>query len=223
MVVVRENQEDYNKIMQNEKCKICRRLGTKLFLKGEKCFLPKCAIVRKPYSPGQKGKKQQRTFSEYKKELKEKQKLKNWYCLREKQFRKYVKNALQVRGKVDDVSIILIQILESRLDNVIFRLGLASSRVSARQLISHGHILVNNKPVNIASFLVKKGDVISVKPTSIKKGIFRTIFSNLKKYNCPSWLKLSAEKLEGSVLDVSNLKEAAPPAEISSIFEHYSR
>lgn len=209
--------------MKNEKCKICRSLGVKLFLKGEKCFLPKCTMIRKPYLPGQKGKKPQRSFSEYKKELKEKQKLKNWYFLKENQFRKYADKALRARGKVDDASALLIQVLESRLDNVIFRLGFAKSRLLARQLVSHGHILVNNKSVNIPSFLVKKGDLISLKPSSAKKTIFTNLSSALKKQDSPSWLKLSAEKLEAEVLGVSNLKEAAPPVEVSSIFEHYSR
>ena len=222
MVVGRQNQEDY-KIMQNIKCKICRRRGVKLFLKGERCFLPKCSMIKKPYLPGQKGKKRQRPLSEYAKELQEKQKLKNWYCLSEKQFYQYVKKILQLRGRVEDAAAALIQILENRLDNVVFRLGLAPSRVSAKQIISHGHVLVNNKSVNISSFLVKKGDLIAIKPLSMKKNIFQNLSSTLKKYNTPSWLKLSAEKLEGKVLDVANLEEAAPPAEISSIFEHYSR
>ena len=212
--------------MKNSKCKICRRLGVKLFLKGEKCFLPKCSMVRKPYPPGQKGKRRRKSFSDeggYGKELKEKQKLKNWYFLKERQFQKYVKEALRVRGKVEDASAVLVQILESRLDNIVFRLGFVSSRALARQIISHGHILVNNRPVNIASFLVKKGDKISIKSSSAKKNIFRTLPSILKKYKSPSWLELSVEKLEGKVLEVPNLEEAGLHVEISSIFEHYSR
>jgi len=209
--------------MQNIKCKICRRLGMKLFLKGERCYLPKCAMIKKPYLPGQKSKKRQKALSEYGKELQEKQKLRNWYCLSERQFQKYVKKVLQLRGRVENASNTLIQILESRLDNIVFRLGFASSRVSAKQIISHGHVLVNNKPVNIASFLVKKEDLITIKPSSMKKNIFKNLSLSLKKHNTASWLRLSADKIEGKILDVSNLEEAAPPAEISSIFEHYSR
>lgn len=210
--------------MQNEKCKICRRSGTKLFLKGDRCLSPKCAMIKKSYAPGQRKKKPQRTFSEYGKELREKQKLKNWYSLREKQFRKYVKEALRVRGVgTEDASMVLIKILESRLDNVVFRLGFASSRSSARQIISHSHILVNNKPVNVSSFLVKKDDIISIKPSSIKKNVFQGLSAALKKYNTPTWLQLSAEKLEGRVLGVSSLEEIKPPVEISSIFGHISR
>ncbi len=209
--------------MENSKCKICRRLGVKLFLKGEKCLSAKCSMVRKSYPPGQKGKRRPKALSEYGKELREKQKLKNWYNLKERQFRKYVKKALGARGKVEDASVFLIKTLESRLDNVIFRLGFAPSRSSARQLISHGHILINSRPVNIASFSVKKGDKINIKPSSSKKNIFRNLPSVLKKYNPPPWLSLVAGKLEGKVIGIPNLEEVAPPVEISSIFEYYSR
>ena len=170
-----------------------------------------------------KKKKRRTAISEYGKELREKQKLRNWYNLKERQFRKYVKEALGARGKVEDAAALFIKILESRLDNVVFRLGFVSSRPSARQLISHGHILVNDRLVNIASFSVKKGDKINIKPGSSKKNIFRNLPSVLKKHKPPSWLKLNAQNLEGKVVGVPNLEEAAPPAEISSIFEYYSR
>lgn len=209
--------------MQNSKCKICRRAGVKLFLKGEKCFSPKCPMIRKPYPPGQKKKRRTRALSEYGKELKEKQKLKNWYNLKERQFKKYIKEALKARGKVEDATAELIKVLEKRLDNVVFRLGFASSRPSARQMISHGHFLVNDRAINIPSFSVKKGDKIKIKPNSFKKNIFKNLPQVLKKYKPPSWLEISAKDLEGKVIDKPNLEEAAPPAEISSIFEYYSR
>ena len=209
--------------MKNNKCKICRRLGVKLFLKGEKCSLPKCSMVKKPYPPGQRGKRGRKSFSEYGKELNEKQKLKNWYFLGERQFRKYVEEALRARAKIENASAVLVQTLESRLDNTIFKLGFAGSRALARQIVSHGHILVNDKPVNIPSFLVKKGDKIGIKPSRIEKSIFSKLPSTLKKYKSPSWLELSAEKLEGKVLETPNLEEAGLHVEISSIFEHYSR
>ena len=209
--------------MQNSKCKICRRLGVKLFLKGEKCLSPKCPMVRKPYPPGQKGKRRVRALSEYGKELREKQKLKNWYNLKERQFRKYVKEALEKRAKVEDASTLLIKSLESRLDNVIFRLGITPSRSQARQLISHGHFLVNGKIVNIPSYLVKKGDKIAIKESSGKKIIFQSLPVLLKKYKTPSWLELNVEKLEGKVTGKPSLEEAAPPVEISAVFEYYSR
>lgn len=209
--------------MNDSKCKICRRLGVKLFLRGERCLSPKCPIVRKPYPPGQKGKRRPRPLSEYGKELKEKQKLKNWYNLKERQFKNYAKAALGKRGKVEDAAALLIKTLERRLDNVVFRLGFASSRAAARQMVSHCHILVNEKPINIPSYLVKKGDKIQIKASSAKKGISRSLPLILKKHTPPSWLSLEAEKLEGKVKNLPTIEEAAPPAEISSIFEFYSK
>lgn len=209
--------------MQNLKCKICRRLGVKLFLKGDKCLSPKCPMVKKAYPPGQKGKRRVKSLSEYAKELREKQKLKNWYNLKERQFRKYVKETLEKRGKVEDAATRLIQILESRLDNVVFRLGFASSRRKAKLLISHRHFLVNDKVINIPSYLVKKGDKIKIRPTSHKKTVFQNLSTILKKHETPAWLELNIEKLEGKVVGRSSLEEVAPPVEISSIFEYYSR
>ena len=209
------------------KCKICRRLGTKLFLKGEKCFSPKCPMVRKPYPPG-KRKKRRTSMSEYNRELREKQKLRNWYNLREVQFKNYVKEVLKKRGRGKeeegkDAPTLLIQKLESRLDNIVFRMGFADSRSQARQLVSHGHILVNNKKVNIPSFEVKKGDKISINENSKKKKIFQEIATKLKKKQIPSWLKVDVQKLEGEVKLLPTLEEVAPPVEISMIFEFYSR
>ncbi len=209
--------------MIKNKCKICRQLGVKLFLRGERCLSQKCAIIRKPYSPGMRSKKRRRGFSEYGKELREKQKLKNWYNLDERQFRKYVKEVLKHRGKVADAGVALIKILESRLDNVVFRLGFASSRKAARQMVSHRHFLVNGRPTNIPSYLVKKGDKIKINPGSVKKTSFQKLPSFLKKYNPPSWVKLNIEKLEGEITDSPNIEEALPPAELSTIFEFYSR
>jgi small subunit ribosomal protein S4 len=209
--------------MEDAKCKICRRLGEKLFLKGEKCLTTKCPMVRKPYPPGQKGKRRRRGLSEYGKELREKQKLKNWYNLRERQFRNYVKDILSKRGKVEDAGAQLIQTLERRLDNVVFRLGFTASRKQARQLVSHRHILVNKKIVNIPSFLIKKGDKIKIKPASAKKEIFKHLSTTLKKQTLPGWLNLDIDKLEGEVKALPTIEEAAPPVEVSAIFEFYSR
>ena len=209
--------------MSNDKCKICRRVGEKLFLKGERCLSPKCAMVRKPYAPGQKKKRRRRQLSEYGKELREKQKLKNWYNLRERQFSNYVKEVLKKRSRVENASDQLIQVLERRLDNVVFRLGFASSRNEARQLISHRHLLVNDKPVNFPSFSVKIGDKVKVRPRSLKKGAFRDISTIIKKHTPPSWLSLDVNKLEGEVKSLPTLEEAAPPVEVPTIFEFYSR
>jgi len=213
--------------MPNNKCKICRRLGVKLFLKGEKCLSPKCPMVKKPYPPGQKGKRRVRPLSEYGKELREKQKLKSWYNLAERQFRKYVKEVLTKRGKVEDAATLLIKTLESRLDNVVFRLGFAGSKSQAKQLVSHGHFLVNGKSIDTPSHQVKKGDIISIKPQKItpsyKLGGGQNLQTTLKKYQPPSWLELNVSKLEGKVIAEPSLEEVAPPVEISSIFEYYSR
>lgn len=180
-------------------------------------------MVRRPYAPGQKGKRRLAPLSEFGKQLREIQKLKSWYNLRERQFKKYVKEVLAKRGKVEDLGEILIRLLEKRLDNVIFRLGLATSRSQARQLISHGHFLMNGRSINIPSYQVKKGDVISIKPQKAKKANFQNLKNLLKKHNLPSWLRLDLEKLEAKVVGEPTLQEAAPPVEISSIFEYYSR
>ena len=209
--------------MTDAKCKICRRQGTKLFLKGERCLSPKCTLLKKAYPPGQRSKRRPRNLSEYGTELREKQKLKNWYNLQERQFRQYVKKILKDRSKAEDADVLLIKTLESRLDNVIFRLGFSSSRVASRQMVSHGHFLVNGKPMNIPSFFVKKGDTIQVRPKSTGKALFQKITAVLKKHNPPSWLKLDAEKLEGKVVGQPSLEEAGLAVEISSIFEFYSR
>lgn len=209
--------------MINSKCKICRRLGVKLFLKGEKCFSPKCPMVRKSYPPGKKGKKRARALSEYGKELREKQKLRNWYNLAERQFKNYVKEVLEKRGGSEDTATLLIRKLEKRLDNVVFRLGLAVSRLQARQMIVHGHFIVNGKVVNTPGYLVKKGDKITISQKSGKKTLFQNLPSLLKKHKSPSWLELNGEKIEGKVVGEPSLEEAAPPVEISAIFEFYSR
>lgn len=209
--------------MINKKCKICRRLGVKLFLKGERCLSAKCAMIKRPYPPGQMSKKRRRSSSEYGKELKEKQKLKNWYNLSERQFRKYVKGILEKRGMVEDAGALLLIRLESRFDNVIFQMGIASSRAQSRQLITHEHFLINGKKVNIPSYQVKKGDKISFHPRSNKKTIWQNLSSVLKKHKTPSWIKLDANKLEAEIIHTPNLEEVTPPAEISSIFEFYSK
>jgi len=180
-------------------------------------------MVKRPYPPGQKGKRRKGPPSEFGKESREKQKLKILYNLGEKQFKNYVKKVLAERGKVEDLSAFLIEILESRLDNVIFRLGFAKSRVQARQLVSHNFFLVNGKPVNIPSYRLKKGDVIIVKPQKTKKVILQNLKDLLKKYKTPSWIEIDIGKLEGKVIGEPILEEVAPPVEIPVIFEYYSR
>ena len=148
--------------MENAKCKICRRAGEKVFLKGDKCFSVKCPVTRRPFPPGPKSKKRKRGVSEYGKELREKQKMRFWYGLGEKQFKNYVKDILSKRGKEDN-ELSLIKKLEMRLDNVIFKLGFALSRVQARQMVTHGHFLLNGRKHNIPSSFLKQGDIITLK------------------------------------------------------------
>ncbi|MGD0576962.1 MAG: 30S ribosomal protein S4 [Candidatus Staskawiczbacteria bacterium] len=209
--------------MQHNQCRTCRRLGQKLFLKGERCFSAKCALTRRAYAPGPQKKRRGGAPSEYKKSLEEKQTLKKWYGLSEKQFKKYVKETLEKMGKVDDVSAELIRRLEKRLDNVIFRLGFAKSRIMARQLVSHGYFSINGKPVNIPSYQLEKDDTVSVKENKKAKGVLKELSETLKKQEVPSWLQLNKEKLEAKTIGEPSLDEVKPPAEISLIFEFYSR
>jgi len=212
---------------KDAKCKICRRAGRKLFLKGEKCFSPKCPMIKKAYPPGSIKKRRTRPLSEYGKELREKQKLREWYGLGERQFSRYVKEVLekvhQASSAAENPAEILVRKLENRLDNVVFRLGMAANRTQARQMICHGHFLVNGKPVDIPSFILKKGDKVSIRPNSQKKTIFQNLKQTLKKQQAPSWLKLDKTKIEGEIVGLPTLEETSPPAEISSIFEFYSR
>ena len=187
-------------------------------MKGEKCLSPKCSFIKRPYSPGLKKKRRGGSFSEYAKELREKQKLRGYYGLGERQFRNYVKSVLQRRGQGGDATLILLKKLENRLDNVVFRLGFAKSRKEAKQMVSHGYFLVNGKPVNVSSFAVKKDTVIAFKPAKQEKTIFKNLSSALKNYQAPTWLALDKSKMEGNVIaeptadDVNNV-------DISSIFE----
>ncbi len=209
--------------MQYDQCKTCRRLGQKLFLKGERCFSQKCAMVRRAYAPGPQKKRRGGSASEYKKSLDEKQTLKKWYGLSERQFKRYVKESLEKMGKVENISNELIKKLEERLDNVIFRLGFAKSRAQARQMVSHAYFLVNGKPVNIPSYSVKKGDIISIKPNKNQKPVLKELSAQLKRQEVPSWLSIDKEKLEAKSVGEPNLDEVKPPAEIPLIFEFYSR
>jgi small subunit ribosomal protein S4 len=197
-------------------CRLCRREGEKLFLKGEKCLSPRCPFVRRSYAPGQHG-QYHKKLSDYGKQLREKQKAKRIYGLRETQFKNYYKKASQQSG---DTSELLLSFLERRLDNVVYRLGLANSRKEARQLLSHGHFLVNQKRVNNPSYLTKAKDKITVADKSlIKKSLKR----NLKNIVIPPWLKLDEDKLEGEVLHLPKKEEIETNIDPAYIIEFYSR
>lgn len=208
--------------MRENKCKRCRRLGQKLFLKGEKCLSPKCPMIKRAYPPGQKGKRRISSLSEYGRELREKQRLRLWYNLKEAQFKKYVKAVLEERGR-GEAAENLIKRIESRLDNIIFRLGFANSRERARQLVVHGFFLVNGKKIKSPSYQTKKGDKISLNLPKKKKKITQEMATILKKYQAPSWLQVDKDKIEGEIINYPSLKDISPPAEILSIFEFYSR
>lgn len=194
----------------------------KLSLKAERCFTSKCQVLRRSYPPGRKKKRQKFAASEYSSELREKQRLRNLYQLRERQFKKYIKEALTQRGRTEEATVLLIKNLESRLDNVVFRLGFASSRAQAKLLVSHGHFLVDKKAINVPSFQVKKGQEISLKESSAKKVIFQNLKNILKKQKIPGWLELNIDKLSGRIIKEPFL-EGTLPVEIPAIFEYYSR
>jgi len=180
-------------------------------------------MVRRAFAPGPQKKRRGGAPSEYKKSLVEKQTLKKQYGLSEKQFKRYVLETLGKMGKVDDVSAELIRRLEKRLDNVIFRLGFAKTRAGARQLVSHGFFKINGKSVNIPSYNVEKNDVVALKENKKSKGVFKELAAELKRKEVPVWLSLNKDKLEAKTTGEPTLEEVKPPAEISLIFEFYSR
>jgi small subunit ribosomal protein S4 len=193
-------------------------------LKGDRCLSPKCAMIKSPYSPGEKGKKRSRSgSSEYAKELAEKQKIRNWYNLREKQFSNYVQGVLKKRSLKEDAGTALIKKLELRLDNVVFRLGFSASRKASKQLVGHGHFMVNGRKVDIPSYQVKKGDIISLKPSSLNKTFLKNILPALKKHQGPSWTKFNPDKLQAEIIGEPSLDEASLPGEILAVFEFYSK
>jgi small subunit ribosomal protein S4 len=200
-------------------CRLCRREGEKLFLKGERCYTNKCAISRRAYAPGQHG-QQRKKISEYGIQLREKQKARRFYGVLEKQFRKYFEMAAATKGITGEN---LLRILESRLDNVVYRLGLATSRPEARQLVRHGHFTVNGRKVNIPSYLVKAGDIISVKEKSKNSPKFKAIIDITGSKVIPQWLEFDAENLTGRVVSLPSREEIDLPIKEHLIVELYSK
>ena len=204
---------------KDEQCRICRREGQKLFLKGSRCYTDKCSVTRRNYAPGDHGQGRKK-ISEYGTQLREKQKTKAFYGVGEKQFRKYFEMAENKKGITGEN---LLQILESRLDNVVYRLGFGVSRAQARQFVNHGHFEVNGKKVDIASYLVKAGDVIAVR--EIKKDN-KTIKENLEinaARPVPEWLEKDADKMQGKVLRLASREDVDIPVEEHLIVELYSK
>ncbi|RME46209.1 MAG: 30S ribosomal protein S4 [Chloroflexi bacterium] len=203
-------------------CKLCRREGEKLFLKGERCFTPKCAIEKRGYPPGLHGRRRQfrRRMSDYGLQLREKQKAKRIYGVMERQFRRYFKEALKVKGLTGAT---LLQTLERRLDNVVMRLGFAESRAQARQLVTHGHITVNGRRLNVPSYLVEIGDEIGIRPQSRKNQHFAGLAEVLDPGVVPDWLRLDPQQMTGQVLRFPSREQIQEPINEQLIVEFYSR
>lgn len=204
---------------KDEQCRRCRREGQKLFLKGERCYSDKCSISRRNYAPGQHGQKRAK-LSEYGTQLREKQKTKAYYGVGEKQFRKYFEMASNKKGVTGEN---LLQILESRLDNVVYRLGFGSSRAQARMLVTHGTFEVNGKKVDIASYLVKPGDVIAVREIRKDNGTIKNNIEENASRPVPEWLEKDAEKLSGKVVRLAAREDIDLPVEEHLIVELYSK
>jgi len=203
-------------------CKRCRREGEKLFLKGERCLTPKCAVERRPYPPGLHGRQAQfrRKVSDYGLQLRAKQKAKRVYGVMERQFRRYFREAERRRGLTGTNLLVL---LESRLDNVVYRLGLALSRPQARQLVRHGHFEVNGRKVNIPSYLVQQGDVVAVRPRSRKLMGFKEIALDLEHRAVPDWLSRDEETMSGRVMSMPEREDIDITINEQLIVEYYSR
>ena len=198
-------------------CRLCRREGQKLFLKGERCYGTKCAIEKRNYAPGQHGQSRKK-ISEYGLQLREKQKAKRFYGLLETQFRNLFDKAAKKKGMTGENLVIM---LETRLDNTVFRMGFASSRKEARQLVTHSHFIVNGKKVDIPSYEVKAGDVIKVKEKSTSSPKFKEIKD--MAISVPSWLTVDVEKLEGKVVALPKREDIDTPVAEHLIVELYSK
>ncbi len=202
------------------KCKQCRRVGEKLLLKGERCNTPKCAMVKRNYPPGFHGPKGRKRASEFSTQLNEKQKAKKYYNLLEKQFRLTFEKAGKKTG---DIGVNFLRLLEMRLDNAVYRLGFASSHVEARQIVSHGHITINGRKCDVPSAVVKPGDVIKIKKTSLKNRYFRNLVEKLKTAPTVGWLFLDIKDLSGKVLQEPNKEDLPQNINVQMIIEFYSK
>lgn len=201
-------------------CRLCRREGAKLYLKGERCYTEKCAVDRRSYAPGQHGQARRGKPSEYGIQLREKQKARRIYGVLENQFRRYFREADRRKGITGEN---LLQILESRIDNVVYRMGFALSRAEARQLVRHGHFSVNGRKVSIPSYLVRPGDVIAVRETSKDKGRFKDLAELMRGQGTVDWIEVDREALSGRVLRLPTREEIDVPITEHLIVELYSR
>ncbi len=200
-------------------CKICRREGEKLFLKGDRCYTPKCAVERRAYPPGEHGQKR-RKVSDYALQLREKQKLRRMYGVLERQFRIYCEKAARRRGLTGEV---LLQFLERRLDNLVYRAGFCPSRASARQMVKHGHFLVNGKRVNIPSYLLSVEDVAEAIPKESTRKWIKAVSEAAAQRPIPEWLAVDAENCKATVLRLPKREEIAVTVDESAVVALYSR
>jgi len=204
---------------QKPDCRLCRSEKTKLFLKGNKCLTDKCPLEKRPFAPGQHGRMRKRVLG-YALQLREKQKLKRYYCMSENQFRLFFKRAEKQKGVTGEN---LLVMLERRLDNVVYLMGLAQSRSQARQIVTHGHIRVNNRKVTVPSYLVKEGDIISVKEKLAQKENFRQIVETNKTKTLPGWLQMDWDNYQGRVASLPTRQDITIPVEEHLIVELYSK
>ncbi len=202
-------------------CKLCRREGEKLFLKGARCYTQKCALEKRGYPPGDHGRmRRRRRESDYARQLRAKQRARRIYGVLERQFRRYYRMALKSRGLT---GLTLLQILESRLDNVVYRLGFASSRKQARQLVNHGHFTVNGRRTDIASMLLKPGDVVAVREGSRDTVYFKNLAAEAEARSHPAWLSRDLKTLSGRVERLPERSEIDGSLDEQLIVEYYSR
>jgi small subunit ribosomal protein S4 len=201
-------------------CRLCRREGVELYLKGDRCFTDKCAIKRRGYPPGQHGQRRMKKHSDYGVQLREKQKARRIYGLLEKQFHNYFEKADRMKGKTGDNLLIL---LERRLDNVVFKLGFAVTRRESRQLVRHGHFLVKGRRVNIPSFLVRPGDVVEMRERSRKIPSVNESLDAVIRKGIPAWLELERENFRGSVRNIPSRADITEPIQEQLIVELYSK
>ena len=201
-------------------CRLCRRERQKLFLKGTKCFTEKCPVERRGFPPGQHGQSRRSKVSPYGVQLREKQKVRRTYGLQETQFRNYFTKALKQPGRTGET---LVKLLERRLDNVVYRLSLAPSRKAARQLITHGHFLVNSRPVDIPSFLVRAGDMVQVREKSRKLDLIHSSMKRVKDTAMLPWLSLDKATMSGTFLNIPERADIPLNADEQLIVELYSK
>ncbi|MEX2272524.1 MAG: 30S ribosomal protein S4 [Vicinamibacterales bacterium] len=201
-------------------CRLCRREGMKLFLKGERCYTEKCAIEKRNMPPGQHGRARKAKMVGYGVQLREKQKVKRIYGVLENQFRRYFETAERTRGITGET---LLQLLERRLDNVIYRAGFSTSRAQARQLVRHGHFLVNGRKVDVPSYSVRQGDIVSVRQTSLENPVIAHAMEEVKGRGVPEWIAIDSTKLAGTIASLPTREQINLPVQEQLIVELYSK